>query len=470
MYFQIIKTPGLAIQSFLLGDEISKKCIIIDPTRHIVPYIVNAQSHGFTITDILETHVHADFVSGAKELKHELNNKPRIWCSGMGGADWVPAYADVVVKEGMELKLETFHLKALHTPGHTPEHISWICYDDTRDSEIPWFVLTGDSLFVGSVGRPDLLGVKESHELAKQLYHTLFTVFSILPDFVEIYPSHTLGSLCGKALNSKNSSSLGYERSCNSYFKNHSEDVWIKNILSENTLAPPYFSRLKKMNLKGPSFLGELLVKDWKGQENQKKIEELFLIDLRQPEIFAISHLKNSLNIPFNISFSHWCGWMLPENKPLGFIAETSQIAFQAIEQIRVMGFDQEVWVICFDQTDSYLNPYLTSFELINTKDFTEDNLNISHLYLVDVRTSSEWNSGHIAGAHHIELTHLKDSLNDLPTKVPIAFVCKSGARASLAASLVEKQGGFKVMNVRGGMQAWKQAGLPQEITTNTKI
>src|SRR5262249_52011541 len=153
------------------------------------------QNAGMDITEIVETHVHADFVSGAKELKHQLNDKPQIYASGLGGPHWIPAYADVIVQKNTCIKFGDIRLQAVHTPGHTPEHIIWLCFDDSRSSHIPWFAFTGDCLFVGAIGRPDLLGKKELPQLASQLYHTLFEVLAPLPDFLEILPAHGEGSL-----------------------------------------------------------------------------------------------------------------------------------------------------------------------------------------------------------------------------------------------------------------------------------
>lgn len=461
MLIQRIDFPCLSIHSYMVGDEKTKRYAVIDPTRHVVPFIIQAQNDGFDITDIVETHVHADFVSGAKELKHQLNEKPRIYASGMGGEEWIPSYADVVVRAGTKIQIGNLRLESMHTPGHTPEHIIWVCFDETRSAETPWLVFTGDCLFVGSVGRPDLLGQNEVSKLSKQLYHSLFDTLGLLPDFVEIFPSHGAGSLCGKSLNGQASSTLGYERLFNPYFKKESEDKWITHVMSELPPAPSYFHRLKKLNVEGPLLLNSLKVLNWESKRDDPKLDDLFLLDIRHLECFAASHLKGSLNIPPSQSFCLWAGWMLPDHQPIGLIVQNAHAVSEVVEQFRIMGFDQEAWIIQFDESNPVFSYLLGSFPLIDVDHFsTSRNESLLPSFL-DVRTPVEWRSGHIEGAYHIPLEELEGALDKLPREKPIVCVCKSGSRASLAASLLMKHGFPSVMNLQGGMQAWKQAGLP---------
>lgn len=460
MFFHRIFTPGLAINSYLLGDDDTKQCVVIDPTRHVVPFIMQAQNAGFDITDILETHVHADFISGAKELKHQLNQKPRIYASGMGGKEWIPSYADVVVEKGTQVKVGSLRLEPLHTPGHTPEHLIWICYDESRSMSSPWFAFTGDCLFVGSVGRPDLLGKEEVVRLAPQLYRTIFEVLAPLPDFLEIFPTHGEGSLCGQSLKSRATSTLGFERLFNPYLKKQPEENWIQNVLKGSSPIPAYFLRAKIINIEGPPILNSLKMAKWEG-ENVPALETLFLLDVRHPEPFATSHLKGSLNIPFSKHFCQWAGWMLPAKIPIGLIVENTHLYSEVVDQLRLMGFDQEVWIIQLDGKSEGLPTSFSSFPIIEVEELAKHQPQFESLYVLDVRAPEEWFSGHIPGAHHIVLHDLENALEALPQNRPIALLCRSGQRASLAASLLRKHGFLSVMNVRGGMQAWKQAGLP---------
>lgn len=461
MFFHRFYTPGLAINSYLLGDEKSKQCVVVDPTRHVIPYIILAQNAGLDITGILETHVHADFVSGAKELKHQLNEKPIIYASGMGGKKWISSYADKIVKEGEEVKLGEILLRALHTPGHTPEHISWICYDTSRSSKVPWFAFTGDCLFVGSVGRPDLLGKNEVQDLASQLYHTLFSSLSTLPDFLEILPSHGEGSLCGKSLKSRPSSTLGYERLFNPYLRSEAKDLWMINLLKGLRPVPPYFQRVKKMNVEGPPLLSSLKIGNWDDEKSVPSLDQLFLIDIRHPEVFSSSFIMNSINIPFSTTFAHWAGWMVPKDVPLGLIVENKHLSDEAIDTLRLMGFDQDIWIIQFDKENLNYKSKLTSFEMIDGEILLKRQSSKKSTYILDVRTFEEWNSGHIPEAHHIELSCLESTFHELPQNQFITLVCRSGHRASLAASLLKKKGFSSVLNLRGGMQAWQLMNLP---------
>lgn len=461
MFFQRVFTPSLKINSYLLGDEKTKRCVVIDPVRQVVPYIVQAQNAGLEITDILETHVHADYISGAKELKHQLNEKPRVYTSGMGGSSWIPSYTDEIVFQGMQIKMGDIRLKALHTPGHTPEHIIWICYDDSRSTSTPWFVFTGDCLLVGSVGRPDLLGEEQISILSNQLYHTLFDVLAPLPDFVEIHPGHGAGSLCGKSIKECPTSSLGYERLFNPYLKMESKERWIANLQKGLEPAPPYFQHVKKMNIEGPPLLSSLKTSQWNEERETLDFSRFFLLDVRHPEAFANSHLKDALNIPFSPTFSHWAGWLVPEKTPIGLVVENTHVFAEIIDQLRLMGFDSEICIIPYRQHGQQFPCSLASFPILDPEEVAKYREDASPICIVDVRTSEEWQSGHIPGAYHFELNRLEDSLEYLPRDRPVVLLCRSGYRASSAASLLKKHGFPSVINMRGGMQAWKQSGLP---------
>jgi hydroxyacylglutathione hydrolase len=244
--------PGLAIYSYMVGDEASGRCAVIDPTRDVEPYIRTAREQGLRVTDILETHVHADFVSGAVELKARLPYEARIHCSGLGGAEWTPPYADAVIGDGDDVSFGGLRLKALHTPGHTLEHVGWALFDRARSGKTPWVLFTGDFLFVADVGRPDLLGPEAQQRLAHELYRSVFERISDLPDFLELFPAHGAGSPCGKAIGSRESSTLGFERRFNASLRQLPEADWVATLLCGVPVAPPYFRRMKKINSAGP--------------------------------------------------------------------------------------------------------------------------------------------------------------------------------------------------------------------------
>lgn len=458
MFFLTITTPGLAINTYLIGDKNSKTCVVIDPPRLIGPILAAAQNAGLIITDILETHVHADFVSGSVELKNELKLKPLIHASGMGGQKWIPAYADKIVKDGDVIQLGSIHLKAIHTPGHTPEHLMWVCYDDHRSPETPWLAFSGDFLFVGGIGRPDLLGQDAKESLAGQLYHSLFTKMDAYPDFMEIFPCHAAGSLCGKFIEGRSSSTLGYERRFNPYFIKKPEKEWVDSIKQQFSHFPPQFSHIKTLNVNGPPLLETLTTLAAEGSIEDLDLEALFIIDTRMPHKFSESHLEGSLNIPMHDSFCQWCAWFVPAAIPLGIVVDDHHRDEQIVNQLRLIGYDQPILTISLPahlkthfQSDSY---QLMTADAASHAD---------NLCIVDVRTLSEWNSGHIPGAVHIELPDLEGELKKLPSDQKIATICRSGLRASIAASLLKKHGLENVSSIQGGMQAWAAAGLPVE-------
>ncbi len=460
MFFHRVFTPSLAIYSYLVGDDKTKRCVVIDPTRHVTPYLVEAQNQGFEITDILETHCHADFISGAKELKHQLNDKPCIHVSARGGKEAIPLYADHSVQEGEMVQMGDLRFEPLHTPGHTPEHLTWICYDETRHPEIPAFAFTGDCLFVGSVGRADLLGESQNLTLTKQLYQTLFQTLARFPDFLEIFPTHGAGSLCGQQINSRESSTLGYERRCNPYLQKRGEEEWVQRLQKGLPAVPPYFKRVKQSNLAGPPLLKSLKMSPWKEGESPA-FDQLFLVDIRHPELFALSHFKGALNFPFSSHFSQWVGWMLPADLPLGIISENAHLLPDVMNQLRLMGFDQEIYSIPFDQQAPVFSHLLASSSMIESKELHAALSSPPLFYLLDVRSRQEWEVGHILEAHHLELPQLAHALDALPKDQPIAVICRTGMRASLGASLLKKEGFEQAVTIRGGMEAWKQEGLP---------
>jgi hydroxyacylglutathione hydrolase len=235
MFFHQRFIPGLAIASYMIGDERTKEVAVIDPTRDVDEYLRIARDEGLRITHVFETHVHADFVSGSAELKARLaegGTAPTVHASGMGGKEWTPPYADHVVRDGDEVAIGSVRLKAVHTPGHTPEHVMWVVFDDTRSRDVPWLAFTGDFLFVGDVGRPDLLGEEARRQLAHQLYRSVFDVLPPLPEFAEVFPAHGAGSLCGKAIGSRRSSTIGFERRFNTSLKPAAEGEWTERLLN----------------------------------------------------------------------------------------------------------------------------------------------------------------------------------------------------------------------------------------------
>ncbi len=455
--------PGLAAASFLVGDEKAKVAAVIDPLRDVDELVRVAREQKLQITHILETHVHADFISGARELKAALDGKPQIVSSAMGGPEWTPAYADVKAQDGDEFPIGSLLLKAVHTPGHTPEHVTWALYDTTRSREEPWMLFTGDFLFVGSIGRPDLLGKEQQEKLAHELYQSVFGRTSGLPDFVELYPSHGAGSLCGKAIGSRDSTTLGYERRFNESLKALPEQEWVSKLMSEMPAAPSYFRRMKKVNVEGPAILGDR--SKWPGRRalSPKQARELaarddvLVLDTRNKEAFAAAHIEGSLNIGLDNNLPTWAGWVLPSDKRIVLVLGADGDIDAALTHLLRVGFDS---------IEGYLEGGIPAwqqaglptarFELIDAPTLARRLQDQERPVVLDVRSDGEWSAGHIDEARHIPLGQLEQRLGELPRDRAMAVICGSGYRASLAASLLRRHGFDQVSNVAGGMTAWK--------------
>ena len=462
MFFHRKFVPGLAAAAFLVGDEKAKVAAVIDPLRDIDEFVKVAREQKLEITHIFETHVHADFISGARELKAALGGKPKIVSSAMGGADWTPAYADLKANDGDSYDLGSLRFQAIHTPGHTPEHVTWALYDTTRSTEEPWMLFTGDFLFVGAIGRPDLLGKEAQKELAHQLYETVFGRVSKLPDFAEIYPSHGAGSLCGKAIGSRDSTTLGYERRFNDSLQRLPENEWVETLMHDMPAAPPYFRRMKRVNVEGPAILGER--SKWPGRTplSPQKVRELaqrpdvIVLDARAKEAFASAHIPASINIGLDNNMPTWAGWILPYDKPIVLVVDRPEELDQAITHLLRVGYDTiegyldgglDAWEKAGFETDSY--------DVIDAPDLAEQLRRDQRPTVLDVRSESEWNAGHIDGARHVHAGMLEQHLDEIPRDRPVAVICGGGYRAGIAASLLKRHGFKQVANVAGGMTAW---------------
>lgn len=459
-------TPGLAICSYIIADEVTKRAAVIDPMRLIEQYTNYATQEKITITDILETHVHADFVSGAFELKQALGGKPTIHCSAMGGDAWLPDYADHPVRDNDEINLGTVRLQAWHTPGHTPEHLIWLVFDDQRDPQTPALAFTGDLVFVGSIGRPDLLGMAQAGELAKQLYHSLFERLRSLPDHLELFPAHAGGSFCGKDINKRLSSTMGYERHCNPGLAKNEFAKWNAALMENMPAAPPYFARMKQTNVakkKGmppPSNAFPVLT----SQQAVALLPRCTVLDLRTPEAFAVQHVKGSMNMASSPNVATWAGDVLEGNEQVLLIVSAMSEAPPVIEALKLIGIDSVAGILASSVWEQASEKALWQNLLESTSNITVKELAArqSEMYILDVRTQLEWTAEHIPQAHLIELARLKSSLPLIPKDKPIAVICHSGNRSSLAASILRQAGCQAVYSVQGGMQAWQEAKSEQ--------
>ena len=467
MFFHQRFIPGLAIASYVVGDEKAGEAVVIDPTRDVDAYLDLAKAEGLRVTHVLETHVHADYVSGSAELRDRLGDEVTIVASGMGGDAWTPSYADRVVRDGEDIRVGGLRLRAIHTPGHTPEHVAWALYDEGRSAEVPWLLFTGDFVFVGDVGRPDLLGPDQQRELAGQLYHSLFERLPALPDFTEIYPAHGAGSLCGKAIGSRRSSTLGFERRFNGSMQQRPQEEWTAALLNDMPLAPPYFRRMKQVNSTGPAILGPRLPGDRRLSPvdvHDRLCDDCLVVDVRSKEAFAAAHIPGAINIPLGPNLPTWAGWVLPADKRLVIVPSSAGEMSEVVTHLIRVGLDHVEGYLA-DGMDAWeTRGYaISKLETLSVHDLSErlTQSKAERPFVVDVRTESEWKSGHIDGAMHLHGGLLQERFGEVPEHRPIAVVCGSGYRGSIAASFLRRVGRQRVANVLGGMTAWKRQNLP---------
>ncbi len=384
----------------------------------------------------------------------------------MGGAAWTPPYADHPVTDGHEVRMGKLRLRAVHTPGHTPEHVVWVLFDESRSADEPWLVFTGDFLFVGDVGRPDLLGEEAKKQLAKQLYGSVFNVLPRFNDFTEIFPGHGAGSLCGKAIGSRTSSTIGFERRFNPSLQPAGEQDWIDTLMKGMPISPPYFRRMKKVNSEGPKLVGL----DRPGQRRFSAEEvhaqicgHCLVVDVRPKESFAAAHIPGSINIPFGQNLPTWAGWVLPYDHPTLLIADDPSVVDETVTHLLRVGFDD---------VKGYLEGGVPAWEERGYEVAQLESLTVHALagrlnaperdrpFLLDVRSEGEWNAGHIKGAHHIHGGLLQERMAEVPKDREVAVICGSGYRGSIAASFLKRAGYERVANTLGGMMAWTGAGL----------
>jgi hydroxyacylglutathione hydrolase len=453
--------PGLAVASYLVGDERARECAVIDPTREVQDFLKLAKREGLHIRHILETHVHSDFVSGAAELKECLGDSALVHCSGLGGTKWIPPYADVTVSDGDETRIGSIRLRAIHTPGHTPEHITWAVFDETRSKETPWLLLTGDFLFAGGVGGPDSLDEQEHEVLFHQLYQSVFERLPGFPDFTEIHSGHGARSHFGKASGTRTASTLGYERRFNPALAKTGESEWVGKILTDMPAAPSYFQRIKKLNASGPAIVGSrrpgrqaFSVKQLQEHISQNPI----VLDVRRKEAFATAHIPGAINIPLCRMLSVWAARVLDYDRPIFIVLEDPRDLDEVVTHLLRVGFDD---------VRGYLEGGLAEWEsgalkfgclaTIDVEQLDDQLTGVGHWvpFVLDVRTDSEWEAGHIDGAHHIECGRLKERLSEVPENRPVAVICSSGERSTIAASFLQAQGHREISHVLGGMSAW---------------
>jgi hydroxyacylglutathione hydrolase len=473
MIFKRIFDPKLAQASYLIGCPSSREAVVVDPNRDVKRYLREADEEGLRVAHVTETHIHADFVSGARELAQRAG--ARLHLSGAGGPDWAYRFAAesgaVLLHDDSCIRVGTVELRASHLPGHTPEHLAFLVTDTRRAGE-PMGALTGDFLFVGDVGRPDLLekavrlqGTME--HAARQLYRSLQRVRG-WPDHLQVWPGHGAGSACGKSLSAVPQSTLGYERRFNWAFAITSEADFVRAVLEGQPDPPPYFARMKRVNQSGPALLGN--IKPPARLAGDTLVGTLaagsIVVDTRESSQFIRGAVPGSINIPGNRSFTTWAGSLLPWDRELYLIVDDH--GAQRIEELF-----RDLVGIGLERIAGYYGPEaiaewrVATGSLQSIPSLTLRDLLASHLkngaMIVDVRGEGEWTAGHIPGSLNVPLAELNQRLDDVPRRRPLVVHCQTGPRAAIAASLLRARGLDDVFLFPGGFAEWRGTGQPVE-------
>ncbi|MCU0512091.1 MAG: rhodanese-like domain-containing protein [Anaerolineae bacterium] len=448
----------LAQASYLVGCPATGEAIIIDPARDIMPYLQAAQAHNLLIVAVTETHIHADFVSGLRELAAATG--AQIYVSGMGGPDWTYELPDehvIHLRQGDAIQVGDVRLDVLHTPGHTPEHIAFQVTDTAATTE-PLGIFTGDFLFAGDVGRPDLLEVAAGYAhtaepAARQQFHTV-QQFKALPDYLHIFPGHGAGSVCGKALGAVPSTTLGYEKRVNPAFQFDDETAFAAWLLAEQPEAPRYFARMKHVNRVGPTLLRDLPQAQHINDDPQPIVPPgALFIDTRPPAAYARRHIPGTVNIPISApAFNTYVGWYVDYATPVFFIAFASEV-LDVLNALLAIGVDNIPGYFTPDVLEKSAGRSLAQV--------TPAAAHRAGYPVLDVRGLSEYASRHIPGALHIPMGLIPQRLAELPADGPLVVQCGTGIRSAVVASLLLNAGYSDVLNLTGGLAAWQAEGLP---------
>ena len=469
MFFRRFYDDGLAQAGYLIGCDQSGEAVVVDAGRDIAPYLAAAAAERLRITQVTETHIHADFVSGTRELAARTG--AAILLSAEGGPDWQYGFAAAdgarLLHDSDRFMAGRIQFDVLHTPGHTPEHLAFLV-TDLATSALPVGLLSGDCLFVGDVGRPDLLerAAKVANTMEASA-HALFASLNrlrALPDFVQLWPGHGAGSACGKALGALPQSTIGYERVANWGFAATDEDAFVRDVLDGQPEPPAYFAEMKRINRAGPRILGE---RPEATRLDARRLAAVLdagdiLVDTRSADAFGNGHAPRSMNIPLVKSFSTWAGTVLPYDRPIYLIAATQEDAARAVGEMAKIGLDRVGGYFAIEALAEWSRSggVLAGVEQA-TATAIAGRIDGGAVTVVDVRNDSEWAHGHLRRALHIPLGSLARRAAEIPRGRPVVVHCQGGTRSAIAASILLGQGVAEVINLRGGYDEWRRAGLP---------
>ena len=463
----------LAQASFLVGCQETGEAIVIDANRDLQQYIDVAHVEGLRITHVTETHIHADYLSGTRELAARTG--ALMLLSREGGNEWQYAFAEgegaTLLANGAQFRVGNIAFEVIHTPGHTPEHLTFLV-TDTKTSDHPVGAFTGDFIFAGDVGRPDLLekaaNVANTMESsAKALFRSLRD-FRSLPPYIQLWPGHGAGSACGKSLGAMPQTTLGYELVSNWAFHIDRESEFVKQVLAGQPDPPRYFAEMKRLNRDGPPLLdGFKEPTRLEGAKLAPLVQaKALVIDTRRAEKFAAGFMPGTINIPLGRSFTTYAGSLLPYDADLYLIVDDKRAgaAAQAARDLAMIGLDRVGGAFGEKDLAAWAKGggTLAKVPQLGVQD-AHDRVARNELALVDVRNRSEWDEGHAAGVPNIPWHRIAERVNDVAEGRGIALMCQTGARSVIAASLLVARGYPNVVNVTGGFAEWEKVGLPVE-------
>jgi hydroxyacylglutathione hydrolase len=463
MLFRRLYHDRLAQAGYLIACQATKEAIVVDPLRDPAPYVDAARQDGVRITHVTETHIHADFLSGASALANATGAELLLSGEGAGpmGYDRSAYPRARWLRNGDQLLLGRVRLDVMHVPGHTPEHLAFVV-TDTATGQAPMGIISGDFLFVGDVGRPDLLeraaGMQGTMaESARQLFGSLQRL-STLPDYLQIWPGHGAGSACGKALGAVPQSTLGYERRTNWALGVTSEPEFVARVLAGQPEPPAYFARMKKLNATGVPTLSAL--REMHEADLRRVIDAGGMaVDVRPPAEFAAGHLPRSINVPLGNSFLTWAGSVIPADRDVVLVASPAirADAGMAMHQLHLIGLSRVLGVLAPERLSTMASEPLRTLSSVGAATLGRNAK--PGMTVLDVRNRSEWDEGHIPGARHVPLAELTARLDELRDRGPIAVHCQGGSRSAVAASVLAAAGFNDVVDVDGGYAAWVLAG-----------
>jgi hydroxyacylglutathione hydrolase len=461
MYFQHVYDKSLAQSSFFIGCQQAGVAAVIDPKRDVDSYLLIAKEQNMTITQIYETHIHADFLSGSRELAALTG--ATMYLSDEGGPDWQYEFDHTPLLHGNKIRLGNLQFEVLHTPGHTPESIS-LLLTDIPGSKDPVMLFTGDFVFVGDIGRPDLLekaaGIKGTQEEgAHQLFHSLQQFISI-PDYVQVWPGHGAGSACGKALGAVPVTTAGYEKRRNWAFQFQDDEAgFVQNLLDGQPEPPKYFAMMKKLNrVPRPLLTSVPVITELDAAVLKSAMDKGYrIIDTRHKSEFAKGFIPGSINIQGNNSFATWAGWFLDYEQPFILLAPQDQLDDLTRKLMRI-GLDNIHGFIPSVETYTKNDGQLSVAKLASYQDLLTLQQQQA-IQLVDLRGATEYQAAHIPGAENIFVGTLPGQLQKIKKDIPVVIHCQSGDRSTIGYSLLAANGFNNIINFSGSMNEWLQNG-----------